>query len=110
LDRTDHVDEISSYPESGNRVFGNESHAGPNIVLIMADDLGWGDVSYHGSEIRTPNIDHIAQEGIELEHLYGHLGGFVDYDDHTLMRSIDWQRNGVIVREPGYTTEPGTRL
>ena len=34
----------------------------PNILLLVADDLGWGDVGYHGSEIRTPAIDRLAAE------------------------------------------------
>ena len=42
----------------------------PNIVLIVADDQGWNDVGYHGSEIQTPNIDRIAGEGVELDRFY----------------------------------------
>ena len=41
-----------------------------NIVLILADDLGWGDVGYHGSEIQTPNLDQLAQEDIILDRFY----------------------------------------
>ena len=32
----------------------------PHILVILADDLGWRDVGYHGSEIDTPHIDRIA--------------------------------------------------
>lgn len=36
----------------------------PNIVVILADDMGWGDVGYHGcKDIRTPHIDRLAREG-----------------------------------------------
>ncbi|MCP4242238.1 MAG: sulfatase-like hydrolase/transferase [bacterium] len=36
----------------------------------MADDLGWRDLGYHGSEIETPHIDRMAEEGIALERFY----------------------------------------
>ena len=45
-------------------------HAKPNILFMMADDLGWNDVGYHGSEIKTPNIDELAERGVELDRYY----------------------------------------
>ena len=42
----------------------------PNILLILADDLGFGDLGVMGSEIRTPNIDSIARNGTLLTAMY----------------------------------------
>jgi arylsulfatase A-like enzyme len=43
----------------------------PNIVYIVADDLGWKDVGFHGAEdIKTPNIDTLAAEGARLNQFY----------------------------------------
>jgi arylsulfatase A-like enzyme len=42
----------------------------PNVIILLADDLGWADVGYHGSDIETPAIDRIAKEGMRLERFY----------------------------------------
>jgi len=43
----------------------------PHIVHIVADDLGWGDVGFHGAkDVRTPNIDRLAATGTRLEQFY----------------------------------------
>jgi arylsulfatase B len=42
----------------------------PNIVFIIADDMGWSDVGYHGSEVKTPNIDRLAGEGVRFDQHY----------------------------------------
>lgn len=42
----------------------------PNVVHILADDLGWKDVGFHGSDIKAPNIDRLAETGAELEEFY----------------------------------------
>ena len=45
----------------------SEASRKPNIVILVADDLGWGDVGYHGSDIATPNLDRLASSGVMLE-------------------------------------------
>ncbi|NBQ12697.1 MAG: hypothetical protein EBU29_11805 [Gammaproteobacteria bacterium] len=47
-----------------------EGRALPNIVLILADDLGWGDVGYHGSLIKTPVLDQLAKKGVVLSQFH----------------------------------------
>jgi N-acetylgalactosamine-6-sulfatase len=43
----------------------------PNILLFVADDLGYGDLGCYGAEdIRTPNIDNLAKQGVRLTHFY----------------------------------------
>jgi arylsulfatase B len=43
----------------------------PNVVIFLADDLGWSDVGFHGGEqIDTPSLDRLAREGIQLDRFY----------------------------------------
>src|SRR5512142_167515 len=42
----------------------------PNIVVIMADDMGFSDIGCFGSEIRTPNLDRLAAGGLRLTQFY----------------------------------------
>lgn len=42
----------------------------PNIILILADDMGYSDIGCYGGEIETPNIDRLAREGMRFRHFY----------------------------------------
>jgi arylsulfatase A-like enzyme len=158
------------------------SSSQPNVLFILVDDLGFGDVGYNGSEIATPNLDQMALDGMLLDrnyvypvcsptraallsgqnplhmgitgpiddnaslppdlkimpgyfkdlgyqthmigkwHLglsetsawpttkgfdsyYGFLGGWIDFYTHVFAGGLDWQRDGVSVREEGHATD-----
>lgn len=46
--------------------------AKPNVVIIIADDLGWNDIGTRNSKIVTPNLVKLAKEGVELQRFYGY--------------------------------------
>eukprot|EP01084_Bolivina_argentea_P227479 384171_1 len=48
--------------------------AKPNILFILADDLGWANVQYHNDngEVKTPNINYLVKNGLELNRHYVH--------------------------------------
>ena len=47
-----------------------EDRKRPNILLILADDLGYSDIGSYGSEVNTPNLDQLAQQGLRFSRYY----------------------------------------
>lgn len=45
-------------------------HSLPNIILVMTDDQGWGDVGYNGSDIKTPHLDEMAAHSLQFNRFY----------------------------------------
>lgn len=49
----------------------SQENVNPNVIMIMADDLGWGDTGYNGNEvIKTPYLDQMASDGIKFNRFY----------------------------------------
>nr|WP_294554383.1 arylsulfatase [uncultured Rhodopila sp.] len=96
----------------------------PNIVFIMADDLGFADVGYRGSDIKTPNIDKLAEAGVRMDTFYGEpvctpsraalmtgrypmrygLQTLVIFPSHTYGLPTDERTLPQALKEAGYTT------
>ena len=54
----------------GVNLFPVHSAERPNIVLIMCDDMGWSDIGCYGGEVKTPNLDRLAAEGLRFTQFY----------------------------------------
>jgi len=65
----------------------------PNIVLILADDMGFSDIGAFGSEIRTPNIDALAKDGVRFTNFYTHAS--CSPTRSMLLTGTDTHRNGL---------------
>ena len=61
-----HHAEAAFAPGSGSHASGTK----PNIILILADDMGFSDIGCFGSEVSTPNLDRLAARGIRVSQFY----------------------------------------
>ncbi|MCA9049695.1 MAG: sulfatase-like hydrolase/transferase [Planctomycetaceae bacterium] len=66
----------------------------PNLVFIMADDLGWADVAFHGGNTPTPHLDRLAANGLELTQHY--VAPVCSPTRTGLMTGRCWSRFGVV--------------
>jgi len=90
----------------------------PNIILISVDDMGWSDLGCYGSEIKTPNIDQLAQQGMRftqfhntskcfpsraclLTGVYAQQNGYDRSYNEPLINAVTL---GEVLREAGYIT------
>ena len=69
------------------------SERAPNIVLILADDLGFSDIRPYGSEINTPTLDTLAQQGMRFSNY--HTAASCAPTRAMLLTGVDSHRNGV---------------
>jgi arylsulfatase A-like enzyme len=88
----------------------------PNIVLIYADDVGYGDLSCYGAtEVRTPNLDRLAGAGIRFTNVHASSATCTPSRYSLLTGEYAWRKKGTdvlpgdsaLIIEPGRTTLPG---
>jgi arylsulfatase A-like enzyme len=65
----------------------------PNIVVILGDDLGFSDLGSYGSEIRTPNLDALAKNGVRFTNFYTHASS--SPTRAMLLSGVDTHLNGL---------------
>lgn len=55
----------------GGQVLAENTSRHPNVIVILSDDQGWGDLGFTGNKfVKTPNIDRIAKEGVSFDNFY----------------------------------------
>lgn len=65
----------------------------PNVLLIIADDLGYADIGAYGSEISTPNVDRLAREGVQFTNF--HVAATCSPTRSMLLSGVDNHLNGL---------------
>jgi arylsulfatase A-like enzyme len=65
----------------------------PNVIILLADDMGYGDIGIYGSEIQTPNIDKLSAEGIQFTNF--HVGAACSPTRTMLLTGVDNHRAGL---------------
>jgi arylsulfatase len=65
----------------------------PNVVVILADDMGFADMGSFGSEIRTPNLDSLANDGVRFNNFYTHAT--CSPSRSMLLTGVDSHQNGL---------------
>ena len=78
---------------AGSAALGAEASKRPNVVLILADDLGFTDISPFGGEIETPSIARLAAQGLSFSNY--HTAGSCAPARAMLLTGVDSHRNGV---------------
>jgi arylsulfatase A-like enzyme len=87
----------------------------PNIVIILADDLGYGDVSCYGAtKVKTPNVDRLASEGLRFTDAHSSSSTCTPARYAILTGEYPWRKKGTVILpgdakliiEPGRNTLP----
>ncbi|MCE5177605.1 MAG: arylsulfatase [Porphyromonadaceae bacterium] len=83
---------VSSLCHASDKDKRENKHPLPNILLICADDLGWSDIGPYGSEVRTPNLDALANSGVRFTQYYNTSKSFPSRA--SLLTGLYAQQNG----------------
>jgi arylsulfatase len=87
---------LSACKQTSEVSFDGNDRAGskqPNILIVLADDMGFSDLGVYGSEIQTPNLDRLAREGIQF--MSFHVGAACSPTRTMLMTGVDNHKAGL---------------